>query len=190
MTVVALSLRLWIGSVFLLAALPKLFASAEFERAVVNYELLPQSAARATARALPWLELACSLGLLAGVAVPVSSSVAALLLTSFAIAVTVNLSRGRKIECGCSGSVAPRKISWPLVVRDVAVAGAAAYLATLPVTAALISWPSQLTREPSASAAIAACCIAVTAAVVDSGVLEVGQAMWLAARLRRNWGMS
>lgn len=56
---------------------------------------------------------------------------ASLMLLTFSTAVGLNLRRGRKIDCGCSGSVAPKKLSWPLVMGDLALALIAAISAVV-----------------------------------------------------------
>lgn len=117
----ALTSRYVLGFVLLAAAIPKLADRREFERAVRNYRLLPDGMAPVVATWLPRLELVCALALLLGVAVAVFAGLAALLLGTLAVAIAVNLVRGRSIECGCRGSIAPKRIGWGLVVGDVAL---------------------------------------------------------------------
>src|SRR5215211_7230933 len=104
----ALFLRFLLAFVFLTAALPKLFARDDFERALRNYELLPRRLVPTVAAWLPRVELACALALFAGFAITFVTAIAAGMLTVFAAAVAVNLARGRIIECGCYSSSAPR----------------------------------------------------------------------------------
>jgi len=126
--------RLLLGLVFVASSVPKLRSADEFVIAVRNYALLRPSLARPVARSLPWLELACGLALLAGVAVPAVAPLAAVILGLFAVAVSANLVRGRSIECGCYGGFTPRKISWSLVAWDIALLGLALTVAAHPVT--------------------------------------------------------
>lgn len=125
----ALTGRYVLALVFIAAALPKVAARRDFERAVFNYDLLPASLVPVVAQWLPRLELACALALLGGVATPVFAGIAALLLALFALAVAVNLVRGRRIDCGCEGSIVPRRIGWGLVSGDLLLAAMAGLVA-------------------------------------------------------------
>lgn len=122
----ALTGRYVLGLVFVTAALPKLVGRRQFAQAVSNYALLPERLVPRVATWLPRTELLCGVALLLGIAVEAMAAVAAVLLVAFAGAVAVSLLRGKEIDCGCSGSVAPRRIGWPLVAGDVGLAMAAA----------------------------------------------------------------
>jgi Methylamine utilisation protein MauE len=125
----ALLSRFGLAFVFLISSVPKLLARPAFERAVRNYALLPASFVRPVAAWLPRVELTCALALLLGVGVPAVGIASASLLAVFAAAVAINLARGREIDCGCQGSVAPRQIRWELVAGDMALAGLATFAA-------------------------------------------------------------
>jgi hypothetical protein len=122
----AMTSRFAIGFVFLLAAIPKLVERREFERTVANYALLPSRFVPVVAAWLPRLELACALLLVLGIATAFVAAVTALLLAGFAVAVAVNLIRGREMSCGCFSTVAPRRIGWSLVAGDLLLACMAA----------------------------------------------------------------
>lgn len=117
--------RYVLAFVFLATAVPKLLARTEFEQAIANYAVLPQAFIAPLAAWLPRVELALGVALMLGVAITPSAAVAGALLVAFSFGVSLNLIRGREISCGCSGSVAPRKISWGLVAGDLALAGIA-----------------------------------------------------------------
>jgi len=125
----ALTGRYVIGCVLLMAALPKLFARRQFAQAVANYQLLPDRLVHPVAAWLPRVEVICGGCLLLGIAIKPVAAVTGVMLGAFAVAVTVNLIQGREIECGCSGTVAPRRIGWSLVVGDLALAVVAAGVA-------------------------------------------------------------
>lgn len=125
----ALGLRFALAFVFLIAAIPKLFGRAELERAVANYALVPSSLVAIVAAWLPRLELGLAFALFLGVAVVPVAAGAAVLLLAFATVVALNLARGRRIDCGCQGSVAPRRIGWGLVTADLSLAAAAVAVA-------------------------------------------------------------
>ena len=127
----ALVLRFLLGAVFVLAGTGKLRHRAAFARAVANYELVRPALARAAARLIPPLELLCGVLLLLGAATRVAAAVVGLALVGFAIAISANLARGRRIECGCSSAVAPRQIGWSLVLRNALLAAAAVLVAVV-----------------------------------------------------------
>jgi Methylamine utilisation protein MauE len=114
------------------AAWHKLRAPGEFAAVLEAYALLPRSAAPAVARLLPLAELAVAVGLV----VPGSSQAAALvasaLLLLYALAMAINLARGRhELDCGCLGPYRRRRVSWWMVGRNGVLAATAA-LAALP----------------------------------------------------------
>ena len=126
----ALVSRYAVGLVLLSAAIPKLGDPGELRRAIADYELLPSRLVPPLARWLPRIELACAAALLGGMATQVLGGIAASLLLLFALAVAVNLVRGRRIDCGCGGSMARKRIGWDVVAGDLLLA-AAASLATI-----------------------------------------------------------
>jgi hypothetical protein len=119
-----------------------LFASASqhkrsdlhrFAAQLEAYELLPARLSNGFARVLPWLELAVALLLLIPATRAMAGFAAALLLVMYALAVLVNLMRGRRnIDCGCGGT--PQPLSYWLIARNITL-GLGATLLTLPVTA-------------------------------------------------------
>jgi uncharacterized membrane protein YphA (DoxX/SURF4 family) len=114
--------RLALGILFAAAALAKLRRRREFYAAVLAYQLLPPRRAMNMAVILPWAEAAIALGLVAGF--DLASWAAAGLLLMYALAMAVNLARGRRnIDCGCGD--APRELSIWLVVRNIILAAAA-----------------------------------------------------------------
>ena len=151
-----LGCRLFLGLVFLNASLPKLHAPAEFERALGNYQLLPTSLVQLTARWLARFELMIAVALLTGIAAPITAAVAGTALLLFAVAIVRNLARGRGIDCGCFGGVAPRRITWRLAVSDALLASVAFVLAAdPPATWAAVTWPYTSERSASVSDGLA-----------------------------------
>lgn len=108
------------------AATHKLRSQARFTSQVADYQLLPRVLVRPVARLLPWLELAIAFALLA----PLSRSFAALgamaLLAGYALAIAVNLWRGRHdIDCGCSGPDQAQPLRPVLLLRNALLVGLA-----------------------------------------------------------------
>jgi uncharacterized membrane protein YphA (DoxX/SURF4 family) len=164
-----LTLRFALGFVFLLAAIPKLRSRREFAQAVSSYQLVPLSRVDLVATWLPRLELLCAFALLVGVFVTPVGIAAAALLFSFAGAVAVNLLRGREIDCGCNGAVAPRRIGWGLAVADVFMACAALFVAV--VNPRVLSVVSIGTRPTSLTSGEGLALVFVGALVVVAQIL-------------------
>jgi uncharacterized membrane protein YphA (DoxX/SURF4 family) len=70
---------------------------------------------------IPPLEVGAALLLLVGLGTKWTALIISLLLSVFTVAVATNLSRGRRIRCGCIGTVSERQISWSAVVRNLAM---------------------------------------------------------------------
>jgi uncharacterized membrane protein YphA (DoxX/SURF4 family) len=127
----AVSGRFLVGFVLLVAALPKLGALDAFVRVASDYAIVPRRIATRVFRPMPVVEFLCGLCLVVGFAVRPAAIAAATLLIAFCAAVSINLLRGRRMDCGCGGSLAPRQISWTLVVADFTLASLAVLAATV-----------------------------------------------------------
>lgn len=128
--VVALAL----GTLFVVSGVKKLKDVAGFRQLLDNYRLLPAPLVPLVAIFLPLMELAVGALLIAGV--QPSLAAAGLLLLLYAAAMGINLLRGRShIDCGCFGFASVRPtIGWPLVGRNVLLAGIALVVAILPLS--------------------------------------------------------
>jgi len=119
MTEIALSFRLLVALVFLTASWGKARNRLAFRGVVANYRLLPDMLVAPFALALPPLEALIGLALLAPPLARWADLAAAALLALFAVAMGVNLMRGRRnIDCGCFQSVLKQTLRWPLVARN------------------------------------------------------------------------
>jgi hypothetical protein len=102
------------------AAWHKLRDRESFRAALADYRLLPARLVPAAAALVTATELALALGLLA---TPRAAFGAAALLAGYALAIGVNLLRGRRhIDCGCGGAAQPLS-AW-LVGRNLVLAAA------------------------------------------------------------------
>jgi len=129
--------------VMLAAAWHKLSAPEEFVGALAAYQLIPDTVVWPVARLLPVVEALLGVGLL----VPVTRQAALLgvaaLVLLYAVAMGINLARGRRsIDCGCGGAAHP--LSWGLVGRNLVLA-AAATLASRPTLERTMDWIDALT---------------------------------------------
>jgi uncharacterized membrane protein YphA (DoxX/SURF4 family) len=115
----ALAIRTLVSLVFLTGACGKLRHGTPFQGVVANYRLLPEAMVAPAAYLIPPLELLLGATLLLGVAFPWPDLGAAVLLLLFALAMGINLKRGRRhIDCGCFQSALRQTLSWKLVVRN------------------------------------------------------------------------
>jgi hypothetical protein len=115
-----------LAGVFGAAALAKLRALDAFVGVVHNYRLVPEPLERPIAYALPVVELAIAVGVLAPATRAPAAFAAAILLALFAGAMAINLGRGRRdIDCGCFATVLRQRLSWPLVLRNLLLAALA-----------------------------------------------------------------
>jgi uncharacterized membrane protein len=120
-----------LAGVFGAAAVSKLRALDAFVGVVHNYRLVPEPLERPIAYVLPAVELAIAMGVLVPATRAMAALAAAILLALFAGAMAINLMRGRRdIDCGCFATVLRQHLSWPLVLRNLLLAGLA--LAVVP----------------------------------------------------------
>ncbi len=120
--------RFVLGSMWVIAGLGKLADREPRGRAVADFGLLPRPTADVLGTALPWIELALGILLLVGLGTAPAAAASAGLLAVFTLAISINLARGRKIECHCFGQWGRARISWASVARNLALLGAALML--------------------------------------------------------------
>lgn len=120
---VTIFLRSFLALLFAGAAYSKLRHQEEFFGVVRNFRLMPEWLASPFAAVLPWVELAVAIGLLFDPAVPYAAAAASGLLLLFALAIAINVARGRKaIDCGCFRTGYKQPLSWLLVGRNAVLA--------------------------------------------------------------------
>lgn len=129
--VVVVILRAALALLLVAAAAHKLRDRAGFRGSLEAYRLLPPVALAPAALLLPLVELAAAVLLVTPRAAPAGALVATALLGLYALAMGVNLARGRRdLDCGCMGPGARGgKIGGALLVRNALLIAAA--LATL-----------------------------------------------------------
>jgi uncharacterized membrane protein YphA (DoxX/SURF4 family) len=126
---VQLVLRLVVGGLLLYAGVSKLTDRPAFQQAVAEYDVLPAGVARAFSNALPALETLLGVLLLAGFGTGIAAAIAVPLFASFALAIGVNMARGRHFDCHCFGSTRSDEIGWTAFLRALALAVAALIVA-------------------------------------------------------------
>ncbi|MCG0998369.1 MauE/DoxX family redox-associated membrane protein [Acetobacter persici] len=110
------------GALFLFTGIGKATDSARFASDIAAYRLLPLDAAFPAAYAIIVTETLLGLWLFSGAVTAVAGVVSAALLLVFAVAMGVNVARGRThLSCGCIPGVDVR-LSWASVWRNVVLA--------------------------------------------------------------------
>lgn len=140
-------LRPWLGvaarfglaAVWLIAGGTKIGDLAASGRAVNAYQVLPYDLATVIGAALPFVELALGVLLLAGLATRISAGVSAALLVVFIAGIASAWARGLAIDCGCFGSggqlAAGQTPSYlPEILRDLGFLVLAGFLLIWPRT--------------------------------------------------------
>lgn len=117
--IISISAALVLSVIFASAASHKLKNPAWFRRQVQEYELMPSLLIPVTAIMLPIMEVVVALGLLWGDSRPYAAALCLLLVSLYALAIAINLLKGRKdIDCGCSGPAMRQPLQAGLLVRN------------------------------------------------------------------------
>ncbi len=128
---------LWLG-----AAWHKLAAPTVFRGILKDYQLLPTVLLGLLSYLVPVIEAALGVSWLLGLATVKTSIISAVLLSSYALAIAINLLRGRvHIDCGCgfSSAATEHPLSWMLVVRNFVLI-VISLLLLLPVGERVLGW--------------------------------------------------
>ncbi|MCZ7582372.1 MAG: DoxX family membrane protein [Deltaproteobacteria bacterium] len=113
-----LALRVGFGVMFLFAGVPKIVDPAAFAIGVDNYHMLPNALVNLFAIALPWVEVAIGVLLIAGVFTEAAALVSLVLCVMFTVALAQAITRGLDISCGCFSVEGGEKVSPVLLLRD------------------------------------------------------------------------
>ncbi|MCZ7425392.1 DoxX family membrane protein [Micromonospora sp. WMMA1949] len=131
--------RLGLAAVWLIAGGTKVGDLAASGRAVNAYQVMPYDLATVIGAALPFVELALGVLLLAGLATRISAGVSAALLVIFIAGIASAWARGLAIDCGCFGTggqlAAGQTPSYlPEILRDLGFLALAGFLLIWPRT--------------------------------------------------------
>ncbi len=123
-----LAIRVWLGGLFIWSGIGKLTHFEAFEKAALNYHLLPEVLTKIYALMLPWVEILAGVYLIIGLFTHFAALLVILMMLSFIIAIGVALFRGDDLDCGCfvggkSEPVTPKKM-----VEDLILLGMSIYL--------------------------------------------------------------
>lgn len=118
--------QILLGTVFVVAALPKIADPPSFAHMIYNYRMLPGGLVNLAGLFLPWFELLAGVALVLGLWRRTATVAIGALLVVFIAAIGFNLARSNPIDCGCFDvSVVGRSVTerfrdmWGVVVRDV-----------------------------------------------------------------------
>jgi hypothetical protein len=151
--VVGYALRGGLALLLASAALAKLRAPRDFTAAVAGYRLLPPVLVAPASAGFVGAELALAAALWIPAAHVAAAIASALLFALYALAIGLNLARGRRdIDCGCGGPLGRQTLSEGLVVRN-ALLACAALAAALPVAPRALGWLDLVTLAASVAAA-------------------------------------
>jgi len=127
-----LVIQLALGLVFAVTATAKLRAPKVFARGVVDYRIVPHSLAYPLGFVLIGAEALLAIAHLTGCLLAIAIPLGFGMLTSFAVAVSVNLSRGRSLPCYCFGGNSEEQISLHTLTRVLLLTGAELFLFAQP----------------------------------------------------------
>jgi uncharacterized membrane protein YphA (DoxX/SURF4 family) len=116
----ALTARLYLGMIFLLACWHKILDPGAFALDIATYQIMPLGLVNLMAIVLPWIELAAAILLVAGFRTRAAALLIATMMTTFTIAIAIAVGKGLDMSCGCFASqgAAEDPISYRTVLRD------------------------------------------------------------------------
>lgn len=123
--------RLFLGAVWIWAALSKLGSPRTFTQAVRAYDVTPEWLSKAIGYGLPVLELCIGILLVLGIATRIAAIASAVLFVFFLIGIIEVAVRGIQLECGCFGggglTNGATNYTWD-ILRDIGLLILAAFL--------------------------------------------------------------
>lgn len=148
-------LTLALAALWTASAVHKLHDPGAFGGALAAYALLPQRAVLIVARALPLIEITVATGLLLRASREAAALASALLLGLYALAIAVNLRRGRRdLDCGCVGFGRRSTISTTLLWRNAALVLTSLAAGFLPRSGRALGWIDLFTVAVGVAAAV------------------------------------
>ena len=117
--ILLLSIRLFLGFIFIFAAVTKVADPVGFSQSIYNYKLMPDFLINVLALVFPWIELVAGILLVFGISVKENSAILTGLLVVFIVAIVISLARGLDINCGCFGTVEGSKVGLMKILENV-----------------------------------------------------------------------
>ncbi len=117
--IASVAFRLFVGIVFIYAAVGKIQNPADFALAIENYRILPPSLSHYAALLLPWMEIYCGIFLILGFWVRSSALILSAMTIIFILALIYALVLGLDINCGCfDNSGLAQKVNIIKIIED------------------------------------------------------------------------
>jgi len=118
----AVPMRWYLGVLFIGACIHKISDPASFALDIATYDILPLAAINLVAITLPWIELFTGVMLIIGWRARSASLLVAAMMFVFLAALSIALSRGLDMSCGCFAAQGAEDdpISRMTLLRDVA----------------------------------------------------------------------
>lgn len=113
--------RIFLGGVFIAAALPKILDVEAFAISIATYQLLPLPLINLQAIVLPWLELIAGVLLIVGFRTKAQALAINGMLVMFIVAIYIAMSKGIEAQCGCFGAEAKEamnELTWKKIIED------------------------------------------------------------------------
>jgi putative oxidoreductase len=117
--------KVFLGVIFLLSSVTKVFETAKFMDSIAGYKIVPQMFLYPMALIIPWVQLVCGLLLMLDVYPKSNAFVLSGLLTVYTIAITSAFIRGIDMDCGCFDLMIglPDRVGIFAIVRDLVLLG-------------------------------------------------------------------
>ena len=113
--------RVFLGGIFIAAAVPKIADPEAFAISIATYQILPLSLINIKAIALPWAELIAGVLLIVGFRTKAQALVINGMLVMFIVAIYIAMSKGVEAQCGCFGAEAEEAmngLTWSKIIED------------------------------------------------------------------------
>jgi thiol-disulfide isomerase/thioredoxin/uncharacterized membrane protein YphA (DoxX/SURF4 family) len=163
-----LVLRLLLACVFAVAGVAKLADLPGSRRAVVDFGV-PERFAAVAGAGLPVVEFAVAVALIVSAAARFGAFAALVLLAVFVVAIAVAMVRGNVADCHCFGQLHSAPVGWRTLLRNLALAAVAAFVAVegwhSPGVSAT-AWIGRLTAGWAVAAGLAVVLVGVVGFVV------------------------
>lgn len=127
MEILLLVARLILAAVFGVAGVAKLADREGSEKAVIGFGL-PEGAAKPLAVLLPLAEIIAAILLLPLATAWVGAVAALVLLLIFIGGIAYNMAQGNAPDCHCFGQIHSEPVGWSVLIRNLVIAGIAAYI--------------------------------------------------------------
>lgn len=135
----SLAVRLFLGFLFIAAAIDKIAQPDEFAKNVANYHIPPFALTNIVALTLPWIEFAAGLLMIFGIRVKANSFLISIMLMMFIILIASAMLRGFNIQCGCfsqggAGASEASTVGWKKIFEDIGLLVLSVYLFFFPTS--------------------------------------------------------